>query len=293
MTKDNGTTPGSTVLEPEVLSAHEEVLTLAKQGKSNVDLVLGKLKAIAEKYSAEAQADLQLAQGCQVTDNASYEKAGQLLVALAAKRKGGEGIRELVCAPLYALWKGFRDLLTQPIDLRTQAEKVITERRKAYSDEQERLAEVARREAEQRAREEQARLEALARQRANRAAAKGDTEKAQEIRATVPTVTPAPVAVAPPPKTSGLGSVTYWHAAIVGCNHAPYVKVVKAGGPAAARARSSFLELVTAVAAGEIPLDALLPNESWLNSLASSLMKEMKYPGVEVWDEKKERTTGR
>lgn len=282
MSNDNGTTQ---VLDPEIV---EEEITVPVVTHTT------EIEELAARYALEAQTDLRMAQAVTVTDDASYEQAGQLRVAIDKKRKGGEGIVEMVCAPLYAKWKAFRGLLMSPVDTRTQALKLLSDKRLAYEREQQRKAEEARRDAEAAARKEQERLNKLALERAARAEARGDVAKAEEILDTVPQVTPQPIAPTfTPPKSAGIAKSVYWHAEIHGCDGLGYVKATKSEGSAADRIRAQFALLVTAVAAGEVPLDALLPNESWLTGTATRLKRAMQYPGVRVWATEQEKSTGR
>lgn len=258
----NGDGGKAAALEPEILTPDQ----IAVPAVSNV----AEIEALAQRYAAEAQGDLTMAQAVQVTDGESYEQAGQLRVAIDRKRKGGEGVVELVCGPLYQRWKDFRTLLMAPVTTRVSALKVISDKRLTYEREEQRKADELRREQERLAKEEQDRLTRLAEQRAQRAEAKGDLDKAQEIRETVPQVS-LPVVTAPVvAKTKGVAKTTYWHATV-----------------------TDLAALVTAVAAGEVPLEAVQANEAWLNKTASALKQSMKYSGVRVTSEERERSTGR
>lgn len=237
------------------------------------------IEALASRYDAEAQADLEMVKAVVVDSDAKYEEAGMLRVALDRKRKGGEGVVEVLCGPLYRKWKTWRDLFMKPVNTRTAALKILSDKRLAYQAEQERKAEAARLEAERVAKAEQDRLNKLAEERARRAEKSGRTELAEEIRTNVPVVTPPPVPVAPPPKTSGVAGITRWSAELIGATEEAK--------------RNSLLQLVTAVAAGEVPLDAVTPNQPWLNKTAAALKMAMKYPGVRVVSTKQERSTGR
>lgn len=261
----------STVLEPEILSPAEVPVPVVSAATE--------IEALAARYALEAQGDLRMAEACTVTDDASYEQAGQLRVAIDRKRKGGEGVVELVCGPLYKRWKDFRALLMAPVETRAAALKILSDKRLTYQREQERKAEEARLEAERIALEEQARLNRLAEERARRAEKSGRTALAEEIRENVPQVTAAPVTVAPPPRTAGVSKVNYWKAELIGATDEAK--------------RNSLLQLVTAVAAGEVPLDAVTPNQPWLNKTAAALKMAMKYPGVRVVSTEQERSTGR
>jgi hypothetical protein len=276
----------TTVLEPGILTPDQ----ITVPAITNAD----EIEALAQRYALEAQTDLNMAQAVQVTDDSSYEQAGALRVAIDKKRKGGEGVVEIVCGPLYTKWKRFRTLLMAPVDTRAQALKVLSDRRLAYERKKQEEAEAERQRLEEAARQEQARLDKLALERAQRAEARGDTAKAEEILATVPQI---PIVLTPTepvvPKTKGIAKNTYWFAEVDGCSGVPYVKAIKTPGPARDRIRRNFAALVTAVAAGEVPLEALLPNESWLGTTVKGLMENMKYSGVRVWSDERERSTGR
>jgi len=283
MNGDNGT---ATALEPEILTPDQIVVPAITNANE--------IEALAERFALEATTDLQMAQAVTVTDDASYEQAGQLRVAIDRKKKGGEGVLEIVCAPLYAKWKALRTLLMKPVETRGEALKVLSDKRLTYEHKKQEEAEAERRRLEDLARKEQERLNKLALDKASRAEARGDAARAAEILETVPQV---PLPVTPVgfsvPKTKGIAKQVYWFAEVDGCNGVPYVKAIKTPGPAQERIRRNFAALVTAVAAGEVPLDALLPNESWLGTTVKGLMTNMKYAGVRVWSDERERGTGR
>jgi hypothetical protein len=232
---------------------------------------VSEIESLAERFSIEAQTDLKMAEAVTVVDDATYEQAGQLRVAIDKKRKGGEGIVSLVCDPLYQKWKSFRALLMNPVETRSQALKILSDKRLTYERAQQAKAEAERKRLEEEARKEQERLNRLALERAQRAENRGDVAQAAEILENVPQV-PIPLAPVGPvvAKTKGVAKVTYWSAQVI-----------------------AFPSLVTAVAAGEVPMDALLPNQAWLNKAASALRANMKYPGVRAVSEEKERGTGR
>lgn len=273
--------------------------------------------ALAKRYTSEAEADLLEAKSIAVTDDAGYEDAGRTRLDIDARRKRAEQIDELVCKPLYDHWKTLKGLFKPSIELRVQAAKILGDKRIAFDRAKQAEAERIRKIQEEAARKEQARLDALALERAEaaerkareeaekaaairrkaeleaaqekdaaraaeilrqaeaaaaKAEAKSDAaaEKASQMLETVPQVVipmgPAYVA----PKTQGIAKQEYFWAEVV-----------------------DFQALVTAVAAGEVPLDAILPNEAWLTKTAKALQKNMQYPGVAVKSEWRERGTGR
>jgi hypothetical protein len=259
-------------LEPEILTPDQVAVPTITNATE--------IEALAQRYSLEAQTDLQMAQAVLVTDDASYRRAWGLRVAIEKKRKGGEGVVELVCTPLYQKWKRFRELLVGPVTTRQQAIDLLSARRLAYEKQKEAEAEAERKRLEEAARKEQERLNKLALDRAARAEARGEVARAEAILETVPQV-PIPAGPVGPAvqRSKGSAKVRYWHAALAGATEAAQ--------------RESLKQLVTAVAAGEVPLEAILPNLPWLNKTAKALQRNMKYPGVAVWDDETERSTGR
>lgn len=227
--------------------------------------------ALAVRYAERAQAALQMAEGFAVVDEATYVEAGALRIECDRHRKLADAVLGTVTDGIYREWKRLRGLFAPPVDIWTNAAALYSRKRLVF--ERAKQAEADRLLAEQQrlAREEQARLDRLAEEKAKRAEAKGYLERAQEIRETTPQVS-IPVESKEPvtPKVKGIAKTTYWFAKT-----------------------TDLAALVTAVAAGEVPLDAVTANESWLKKTANALKKNMKYPGVHVWSEDHEKGTGR
>ena len=249
--------PDPVVLEPEVIPP--DVTRKAET------------QALAARYNSQADADLLMAKSVLVTTDDEYVVAGELRLRIDADRKKAEQIEELVTKPLWDHWKFLKGLFKPSIEKRTEACGILSRQRLVYDKKKQYEADQIHREHEEAARKEQARLDKLAEEKARRAEAKGDTERAEEIRQTVPQV-PLPIPSAAPilPRVSGIAKQQYFHAKV-----------------------TDLAALVTAVAAGEVPMEAILANEPWLNKTAGALKASMKYPGVQVWDEWKEKGTGR
>lgn len=247
----------ATVLDPEVIPP--DVTRKAET------------QALAQRYSSEADADLALARDVLVEDDPSYVKAGELRLWIDERRKRAEANEELVCKPLWDHWKFLKGLFRPAIEKRVEACNVLSKERLAYDKKKQAEADRIRREQEEAARKEQTRLDKLAEEKAKRAEAKGDTERAEEIRQTVPQV-PLPIRVVGPilPKVAGIAKQQYWFAEV-----------------------TDLPALVTAAAAGEVPMEAIVANDAWLKKTASALKAAMKYPGVRVWPEWREKGTGR
>lgn len=126
-----------------------------------------------------------------------------------------------------------------------------------YQQEQERIRREAEAKAQEEARKERERLEA----QAARAAEKGKAEKAAAIEAAAAAVV-TPVIAPSIPKIAGLSTRTTYRAEV-----------------------TSKLDLVKAVAAGSVPLNALDPNMTFLNNQARVLKEDLVYPGVRAVQE--------
>lgn len=147
-----------------------------------------------------------------------------------------------------------RKKVEQPL---IDAEAVAKRKAGSYVAEQERkaraeaaLAEAAAREIREKAEREARELEQA-----------GEAELADAIREESH-VTAAPVQAAPKPKAAGIATRTVWKAR---------VKDLRA--------------LVAAVAAGQVPLAALKADDVTIGQQVRSLKGEMKWPGVETWED--------
>src|SRR3990172_2936204 len=226
---------------------------------------------VATRYATAADALLAKYQGFMVTTDDGWTQAGEEQKQLREQLKDAEEQRDSWVRPLNAQVKRVNDLFRRPKEVLEQVINILSRARLAYEAKKQAEADRIRREQEEAARKEQARLDKLAADRAARAEAKGDVEKAEEIRQTVPQV-PLPIPSVGPilPKVAGIAKQQYWFAEV-----------------------TDLPALVTAVAAGEGPMEAVLENVAWLKKTASALKTAMQYPGVRVWDEWREKGTGR
>lgn len=233
----------------------------------------------------QAQAALSGAADLVIDSPTMFEMASDDLMAVKALQKQVEAQRTAITGPLNAATKAVNDLFRAPKEYLEQAEAALKRPMVAWTAEQERLAAVARREAEEQARKERERLEAIRRQQesearaaaeaaqaaqaeAQQAAARGDrqaaenaqalaweqTAKAEEAQAqaqeaalTAEIISITPVAL-PQAKVSGIsGRVNY-----------------KAETP-------DLMALAKAVVAGAAPLQCLLVNEQFLGAQARAM----------------------
>jgi hypothetical protein len=188
-----------------------------------------------------------------------YEYVGGLSTQISARMKTIESERVEMKKPALELGRKIDALFNRPLEAlkagKSAVDKLLTGYRQAQAEkarlEQERVNAAIRKEEE--------RLRKLAEARAVRAEAKGDVERAEEIRENVPSI-PIPVVQAEPPKLAGVAFRTDWKAEVVG-----------------------MMDLARAVAAGQVPIDALLPNDKYLGQTARALKSSMRWPGVRVW----------
>lgn len=208
----------------------------------NMSLVADKAYAAVQAYKIETEEH--------------YNGAGEQLKVIKAMARETEAKRKALTKPLDEGKKRIMDFFRGPLQRLADAEKIIKSGMIAYDREQERKRREEEARLQELARKEQARLDKLAEKRAERAAAKGDTEKAEEIRAAV-SVVPAPILPTEQPKVAGIVRRTTW------------------GGEV-----TDKMELIKAVAAGQAPATLLDVNMPVLNQIARSLKSEMSYPGI-------------
>lgn len=190
-------------------------------------------KAVVEKSENLA---LQL-QTFKVSNQDEYNTSGEYLKNVKSATKQLEDMRMSMTRPLDESKKRIMDFFRKPLDILTNAEEALKRARIAYSNEQEkkrreeeaRLAEMARKEAEKLA------------ARANAAEAKGNTEKAEMLRQKAQETEMITPAVAPKvEKVAGISIMTTWKFRIVNPKLIPveYMlpdektigKMVRAGG---------------------------------------------------------------
>jgi hypothetical protein len=145
------------------------------------------------------------------------------------------------------------------------AEQQIKNEMLVYSRKMEQIrkeaAEKAQKEAEEAAKKERERLE----KEAEEAAAKGNVEEFEEKKSQSEEVTVMdhmPITQPGPASPKGTSIKGKWMAEV-----------------------TDFEELVKAVAEGKAPIDCIMVNQTYINQRARSDKKNLKIPGVRVWDE--------
>lgn len=244
----------------------QKMQVLAPENEPNAD-------AMAQRFVSMAESLLAQYQGFAVRSEADYERAGEEILRLKAEIKAAEAERESWVKPLNAQVKRLNAIFKRPQEVFQKVVDILSAARLAYKRKQQEEAERIRREQEEAARREQARLDRLALERAARAEKRGDYERAEEILATVPQVAvPVGPVAAPVPETRGLTSVKYWYGAV-----------------------QDKLAFVTAIAAGEVPIDAIPPKaweaiDGWVTAQARAGARSL--PGCRYWQVEKEKGTG-
>lgn len=147
-----------------------------------------------------------------------------------------------------------RKKVEQPL---IDAEQLAKRKVGAYVTEQDRKARAEAALAEAAAREQREKAEREARELEQA----GEAELADAIREESH-VTAAPIQAAPKPKASGVATRTVWKARV-----------------------KNLRELVAAVHAGKVPLEALRADDVVIGQAARALKKSLAWPGVETWEE--------
>lgn len=236
-----------------------------------------RLSTAAERMVARAQA-------FQVTDAASYEQAGLMIDQLKTQIRQVEGFFAPMADAARKTWQaitGKRASVTEPL---IAAEKALSARYSAFRRAEEERAAAERREREKAAQEAerqrlQAEADAIAREAAEAKAAAAQAASADEARALEQQATQL---------TQEAAAVRVEAQTV----EAPVLPVQSAiahvKGPGV-RANwqaevSDLLALVKAVAAGQAPLECVIPNETYLRARAKADKGSAKIPGVRFWD---------
>ena len=144
-----------------------------------------------------------------------------------------------------------------------RAEAAVKATLRGYDEAEERRVreEQARLDAE--ARREQDRVNRLAEKRAERAEAKGDLDRAEEIRMSVPVVVAQEAERKDVPTVAGVAAPLRWLHEVV-----------------------DLPALVKAVTAGEVPAEAVRADDAFLARMATEQRDLLRWPGVRVWSER-------
>lgn len=208
----------------------------------------------ANAIALEASETLVIAQGFRVSTVTQYEEAG-------AKLKGIKGLLARIDAVFDPHIKRAHDahkaLVAEKKEHQSPlqtAEALLKRSILGFQQEEERKRLELEAKAQEEARKEREKLEA----KAAKLAAKGKTEQAEAVAATAAAVV-APIIAPTTPKVAGISMRTTYRAEVV-----------------------SLMDLVKAVAAGTVPLNALQANQVFLNNQARAMRETLAYPGVKA-----------
>jgi len=215
---------------------------------------------------------LAAARDCIVTTPQLYTQAADYLQRIKGAQKKLASKKVLLLGPAKAVVKALNDFFAGPELELAEAESLFKRGMLAYDQEQDRLRqeeqrkldalaakERLKREAEARANDEKARLE---REAGNVRKAEALEAKANAAAVAAATIVPA-IAQRDAPQVAGIVSRETWSALVLD-------KKV----------------LIAAVAEGQVPEAALIPDSVFLNKMARALKKELNYPGVRAVVEK-------
>ncbi len=233
--------------------------------------------------AGKAQSALDSACDFVIDSQTLFEVASDDLKQVKALQKEVEEKRTSITGPINQAVKAVNDLFRQPKEYLEKAEATLKRAMVSWTSEQQRLAAIARAEAEAAARAERERLAALereqqeaarkAQQEAQTASAAGDhaaasaaqaaaqaaEQQAAVTAATAQVITIRPT-VEPAAKVSGISERMIYSAEV-----------------------TDLAALVKAVAAGLAPIDCLQPDVKFLNAQARAFKKPGDlYPGVRI-----------
>lgn len=186
-----------------------------------------------------------------------YQEAGERLKAIMALKKK---IADTFDPHIERAHKAHKELVAEKKSHETpllEAEGHIKRAMLGYQQDQERIRREAEAKVQEEARKEREKLEA----RAAAAAAKGKTEKAEALQVAAASVV-TPIIAPTTPKVAGISTRTTYKATVV-----------------------DKLALIQAIAAGNVPLNAVDVNMPFLHSQARAWKETLSYPGVKVEQE--------
>lgn len=187
-----------------------------------------------------------------------YLEAAERLKQVKAKQKELKARREKITKPLNEALRSIRELFGKPESALDTAESILKGAISAYDAEQERQRREQQRRLDEAAEKDRQRLL----QQAQRAAAKGNSDKAAQLEERA-SMTVAPIVQHEAPRVAGIARRENWRAEVV-----------------------DLRALIVAVAEGRVPLAAVQANSSFLAGQARALRGELRYPGVRVMSDK-------
>lgn len=218
---------------------------------------------IAEKPEVRAlvqEADtlFDTAQDFKIASAADYVTAADWLKIVKGKQKDLKALRETITKPMRVALDAVRAMFSRPEKMLELAEQALKKSMNIYNAEQDRIRIERQRKLDEAAEKDRQRLE----QQANRAATKGQVDKAVELQERAAMVV-APIVQEEPINVLGISRRENWHAEVI-----------------------DLRALVKGVAEGQVPLAAIEANRTFLNGQARALRAELRYPGVRAVPER-------
>lgn len=216
------------------------------------------------QLEGESNAVLDKAQRFTIKSQADYDAAAQFIKGIKALQKKVSDTFTPIVQKAHAAWKEAKDQENKHLVPLKSAEEIVKRASLTWYDEQEKKRlddeRKAREEADAKAKKEKEKLEA----RAQKAEAKGDTEKAEDLRDQAQTVQVPAAPVEPTAKVAEGQSIReVWKAELL-----------------------DLEALVKAVAAGRAPISFLQADMVAINKQAKATKDTMKFDGIRFFAEK-------
>jgi hypothetical protein len=231
--------------------------------------------------ATQAQQQLANAADFVIDSHMMFELASDDLKKVKALQKEVEEKRTGITGPLNTAVKAVNDLFRSPKEYLDKAEATLKRAMVNWTSEQERLAAIARAEAEAAARAERERLAAEARAQAE-AAAKAQAEAQAAVEAgDQEAAAKAMAAAQEAQEQAAMAEMTANVVTVVPTVEAPAKVSGISGRTTYAAQIDDLLELVKAVAEGKAPIEAIQADAKFLNAQARAFKKQGQlYPGV-------------
>ena len=214
-----------------------------------------------QELKRQALTVIERAKIVRIQDQQSYDVATALLLnEIIPFRKRWKDFWEALRIPAYAAYQAVLTKFNEGDKPAEAAERAVKAEIRRWDEEQERI----RQELQRKAQEEAERIEEEQRLRAAIVAEESGASE-QEVSAIVESPVLAVAAPVQPTyqRTPGVSGRDNWKAKI-----------------------TDFRMLVRAVAAGKVPMEYLMPNESALNARAKADKQTLNIPGVTAWNDR-------
>lgn len=207
-----------------------------------------------KEMTTNAEQTLTTCQNLKIKGQEEYSYAGECLKQIKSKMTNLEDKRKEITRPLDVAKKAVMDLFRKPLDMLSEAERIIKKGLLTYQQEQETLRREQEKKLTEQARKEEERKRKALEERARKAEEKGNLEKAEELREKKEEVfVPAPVVPNQVEKIRGVTTKKIWKFRIVDANL--------------------------------IPREYLIPNEKMLGDIARATKDTLKIPGIGFYSE--------